>query len=140
MAAMVDAAVGVRAVSEIVAAVKGDASAAPLEPLSAAHEDLVRQVARNGAVPGDWTMVRRIFALKMVQVLQEYYSKRGFAGLKEHTFELRCEALLLLLDRFEDPPFTIQRFAEVLADASPYQSTHKLMNCFEKLLSVTTTV
>lgn len=140
MASMVDTTSSARSVNDIIAALKGDVAAAPLEPLSAACEDMVSQVARNGDVAGEWALVRRVFALKMVQVLQEYYTKRGFAGLKEHTFELRCEALLLLLDRFEDPPFTIQRFAEVLADASPYQSTHKLMNCFEKLLSVTTTV
>jgi hypothetical protein len=59
----------------------------------------------------------------------------------EHTFELRCEELLNLLQMFEnDAPFTVQRLAEVLTNPSQYQSTHKLMNCLEKLLSVTSTI
>ena len=59
----------------------------------------------------------------------------------EHSFEIRSEELLGLLDKFEqDAPFTVQRLAEVLMNPSQYQSTHKLMNCLEKLLSVTLTV
>ena len=73
--------------------------------------------------------------------MNECYTQKGFVGPVEHTFEQRCEQLLTLLNRFDDnAPFTIQRFAEVLNDSSQYQSTHKLINCFEKLLSVTSTV
>jgi PPP4R2 len=75
------------------------------------------------------------------QVLQTYFSERGFLGLVEHSFEIRCQELLTMLEKFEeDAPFTVQRLAEVLTNPSQYQSTHKLMNCLEKLLSVTLTV
>ena len=50
---------------------------------------------------------------------------------------------MYLLQKFEDDaPFTVQRLAEVLSNPSQYQyqSTHKLMNCLEKLLSVTLTI
>ena len=104
------------------------------------YNEMIQHIARTGEVTGDWGLVRRVIALKMFCLLQAYFSQRGFAGLKEHKYEKRAEELLLLLDRFDDAPFTIQRLAEVLMDASQYQSTHKLMNCFEKLLSVTSTI
>ena len=110
------------------------------DPMPEQYNDMIQHIARTGEVPGDWGLVRRIIAFKMFSLLKTFYSQRGFAGLKEHNYEKRAEELLLLLDRFDDAPFTIQRLAEVLMDASQYQSTHKLMNCFEKLLSVTSTI
>ena len=110
------------------------------DPMPEQYNDMIQQIARTGEVTGDWGLVRRVIAFKMFCLLKTYYSQRGFAGLKEHKYEKRAEELLLLLDRFDDAPFTIQRLAEVLMDASQYQSTHKLMNCFEKLLSVTSTI
>ena len=75
------------------------------------------------------------------QILKVYFAEKGFLGPAEHNFEVRCEELMSLLNKFdEDAPFTVQRLAEVLTNPSQYQSTHKLINCFEKLLSVTLTV
>ena len=127
---------------DIVAAARDQSS--NFGPLSEEYNVMVDEIARTGEMIGDWRIIQRVFALKMVQVLKSYYAERGFAGLKEHTYENRCEELLLMLQRFTDAPFTVQRLAEVLNDASQkrsqYQSTHKLMNCFEKLLSVSSTV
>lgn len=74
-------------------------------------------------------------------MLKKSFAEKGFLGLVEHTFDQRNEELLTLLNKFEhDAPFTVQRLAEVLSDSSQYQSTHKLINCLEKLLSVTSSV
>ena len=43
-------------------------------------------------------------------------------------------------DEFDGPPFTIQRLAEVLVHPGKYYTkTHKLLNCLEKLLLVSST-
>jgi len=49
------------------------------------------------------------------------------------------EHILQLLDGFDEPPFTLQRLAEVLVQANQeYRTTHALMNGLTRLLSVTT--
>lgn len=63
----------------------------------------------------------------------------GFVGPVNQTFDQRLSELMTLVLRFDYPPFTIQRFAEVLNEENnQYKSTHKFFNCVEKLLLVTT--
>lgn len=74
------------------------------------------------------------------QVLGTFFGQKGFVGPVYDSFESRQAEILTLFDRFEDePPFTIQRLAEILVQAhQEYKTTHALLNGIEKLLSVHT--
>lgn len=79
-----------------------------------------------------------------LQVLELHFAQHGFVGPVTQSFQGRVRDVIKLLDsgRFDvGPPFTIQRYAEILSDpATQYKSTHKLINGLEKLLYVNSTI
>ena len=69
--------------------------------------------------------------------MNSFSEKYGYVGPPTETFERRLKELVQLLVRFDEAPFTIQRLAELLLEHNgQYVSTYKLMNGFEKILSV----
>jgi hypothetical protein len=74
--------------------------------------------------------------------MERVYANRGFVGPITQNFDSRRNEILSLLDNFRDsPPFTIQRFAELLIDSDKqYRTTHKLLNGLEKVLAVRATL
>lgn len=84
----------------------------------------------------------KIYSSKTIfQVLDDYFSSKGFVGPVSQSFESRKAELIDLLLRFDRPPFTIQRLAELLTSSrSQISATHKYMNSVEKQLFVVSTV
>jgi hypothetical protein len=81
--------------------------------------------------------------------LDQFYNHRGGYKLSpleqqsspEIIFKRRRQKILDLCTRRNNPPFTLQRLAEVLLTPHRfYQQTHKLCNCLEKLLMVTSSI
>lgn len=74
--------------------------------------------------------------------MDQYYKTFSFLGPIHQSFQSRKDDILGLLDEYEgEPPFTIQRLAELLQRTrAQYRVTHALMNAINKLLSVTTTM
>jgi hypothetical protein len=100
-------------------------------------EGVVKQIAQTGRILYDWALLRRLFRVKIYQQLESMFANHGFIGPVTQTFDSRRQEILDLLARFDYPPFTVQRLAEVLStDANQYKSTHKFMNSLEKILSV----
>ena len=105
-----------------------------------ATEDIIESIAKHGKHPNDtiWNnQLKEIFRCKMLNMLQYKHNSVGFQGPIDQSFENRCNELCTLLHSFDiEPPFTLQRLAELLLSPDQYTATHKLCNAIEKLLSV----
>lgn len=98
---------------------------------------MLSDISRTGKVQFAWELVRPLIAVQMVQVFAHYFSKKGFIGPVDQTFESRRDELLQLLSQMEGPPFTIQRLTELLLNPmSQYSATHKVMNAVEKVSEI----
>ena len=102
-----------------------------------ALNDYLLQASLSGDIIYEWKLVSRFLALKMIIILKDFYETKGFLGPITQTFELRKIEIIRLLGSRKEPPFTTQRFLEILLHPELYKSTHKLMNAMEKLLLVT---
>mmetsp|Transcript_23940 Transcript_23940/g.35144 ORF Transcript_23940/g.35144 Transcript_23940/m.35144 type:complete len:141 (-) Transcript_23940:71-493(-) len=101
----------------------------------------LHKIVATGKLTIPWNILSPVVATLMHQELHNFFQKYGFVGPLSQTFESRKSELMLLLERYDEPPFTLQRILELLLNpASQYSSTHKLMNSLDKLLSVTTTI
>jgi len=105
-------------------------------------DEILTDIAQDGMIRYDWKGLRKLFRWKICLVLDQYFKSYGFLGPITQTFESRRQDILTLLDEFEyEPPFTIQRLAEVLQRTkTQYRATHPLMNAINRLLSVTTSM
>ena len=67
--------------------------------------------------------------------------RKNAGSSEDEVFMQRRQRLVDLTARKHPPPFTIQRLAEVLLTPGRYyRQTHKLCNCLEKLLLVTSSI
>eukprot|EP01040_Poterioochromonas_malhamensis_P001030 gene1030-1092_t len=103
-----------------------------------ALEEILNNVATTGRLSQPWEEVRLLFRWKLCKVLDQYFASCGFIGPITQSYESRKREILFLFDQFTvEPPFTLQRFAEVLQRSwSQYRATHTIMNGVSKLLSV----
>lgn len=83
-----------------------------------------------------------LYALCHSQVVESFFAKKGFVGPLYESYDSRLDNILTLLDRYDkEPPFTVQRLAELLIHADEeYRTTHALMYGLSKILSVHTLV
>lgn len=74
--------------------------------------------------------------------MDQYFSSSGFVGPITQSYGMRKKEVLIQFDQYVDqPPFTLQRIAEILQRSwSQYRRTHCLINALEKLLSVSLTI
>lgn len=132
-----------------------------LDPSSEATQNnaMFRSEA-NDSLPSYMGSLREAFRVAVDLVLEHWFQNKGgykisLAESKIHKqlsprdiFVLRKERLLEQLELSEKdpevdsgPPFTIQRLAEVLVEPEKYYTqTHKLCNCLEKLLLVSSPI
>lgn len=104
-------------------------------------DGVISEIASSGVVKYQWSLVKNLIKLKLNMLFLKYFEGKGFVGPVTETFDSRRSEVLSLLDKYEEPPFTIQRLAEIITNSSAqYQSTHKLLNGVEKLLMVTSTI
>jgi PPP4R2 len=115
----------------------------------------IRQIqhgTKNATQPSahqKYTSLRLAFSKAIRFSLDQFYNHRGgykLSPLEEQSspeimFKKRRQKILDLCIRRNNPPFTLQRLAEVLLTPHRfYQQTHKLCNCLEKLLMVTSSI
>ena len=104
-----------------------------------ALDDVLQEIATSGQTAVAWEPLQLVLAAKLEAVLNEYHEKRQ--DLNE-PFDEMVKRCLALLAEFPSPPFTLQRFCELLID--PHRiyatSTRKVGSALEKLLTVSSTV
>ena len=106
------------------------------------EEKIMLDLAASGSFDAslEWSDVKVMLKDRMNRVLETLFETKGFAGAITQTFESRISELSTSLDKLQAPPFTLQRFTEILVlqeHRDQYKSTHKLMNALQKLLYVT---
>ena len=111
--------------------------------VTAAHKNIVH-VAETGQLKGKiWSMARPLFAARIRDILRHYTieGQKFEAAYPGQTFDDVEQEILQALSVFDrEPPFTLQRLAEVLAyPLKYYRSLRKLTHSLIKLLSVTST-
>eukprot|EP01041_Mallomonas_annulata_P002026 gene2026-3937_t len=110
-------------------------------PVSHNLEKILRDISSTGTINCEWEVLRKLIAAQLVKALVQFRDKKGFIGPITETFDSRSKIILHLLQRFDNPPFTIQRLVELILDPfSQYSSTYKFMNGLERILSVTSTI
>eukprot|EP01039_Chlorochromonas_danica_P005267 gene5267-5801_t len=110
--------------------------------LSPKLERVIADIARTGRISYEWKILRPLFKKKIVMVVESFFAKKGFVGPLYESYDSRLDNILTLLDRYDkEPPFTVQRLAELLIHADEeYRTTHALMYGLSKILSVHTLV
>lgn len=117
-----------------------------LPPLSEEAKSIIRGVAESGVSDDgpSWDALRAILVQTLQRVLLEFWHDFPDLTLRDgESFErVVVEPLVqsLLDPRREGPPFTIQRFCELLLDPRPvYRSTKRYVYALHRLILVTTT-
>eukprot|EP00300_Choanocystis_sp_HF-7_P013979 c18527_g1_i2.p1 GENE.c18527_g1_i2~~c18527_g1_i2.p1 ORF type:complete len:177 (+),score=44.89 c18527_g1_i2:56-586(+) len=100
-----------------------------------ALDELIVSVARTGVLNYRWSDFKPVLRVKLEERLQRL--KRESDDLKKESFEDVRKNLLEIFDLFSGPPFTIQRFCEVLMGLSaPYNSLRKFTGAVERVINV----
>ncbi|KAH7300337.1 hypothetical protein KP509_24G056800 [Ceratopteris richardii] len=110
-------------------------------------KDILEVIAITGSYWHEWLPLKRLLSFRLKQVLTEYYNAHIASGGQQNlisgeSFNGFLTRLLETLDAFVDgPPFTLQRFCELLLNPrQTYPNIDKVSLAFEKLLLVTSTI
>lgn len=108
---------------------------------------ILEVIAWTGNYWHEWALLKCLLSFRLKQVLTQYYDAHTASGGQQtlvsgEAFSDFQRRLLESLDSFSDgPPFTLQRFCELLLNPRlTYPSIDKVSLAFEKLLLVTSTI
>jgi len=99
-------------------------------------QKLLKEISLTGVSCYDWSALKEVLSVKLAQVLDNYNSKNPISD-----FSIQKSRLIEELQEFEEAPFTLQRFCELLVEpgCSVYKTTKSFIFAVEKLVTVTTT-
>ena len=99
---------------------------------------ILRKLAATGHSMFAWKYTKAYLGMKLRVKFCEMLKEKGWYD-PEGTYKKKLLQILTKLNSFEsDPPFTIQRLAEILLEPSII-ATHKAMNGIHKVLNVEST-
>ena len=98
-------------------------------------DEVLRDTARTSTVRLPWDLLKPLLCFRLEKVVKE-----AFMGARE-SMEDTCKDLLTHLDRFNGPPFTIQRLCELILEPNRHYKSRKVfVRAVEKNLLVVSTV
>eukprot|EP00731_Ephydatia_muelleri_P027357 Em0019g230a len=98
-------------------------------------DEVLRDTARTSTVRLPWDLLKPLLCFRLEKVVKE-----AFMGARE-SMEDTSKELLAHLDRFNGPPFTIQRLCELILEPNKhYRSRRVFVRAVEKNLLVVSTV
>ncbi|MCO5582548.1 hypothetical protein L7F22_036445 [Adiantum nelumboides] len=110
-------------------------------------KNILEVIAWTGNYWHDWNLLKCLLSFRLKQVLTQYFDTHTASGGQQtlvsgEAFNDFLNRLLESLDSFNDgPPFTLQRFCELLLNPrQTYPNVDKVSLAFEKLLLVTSTI
>ncbi|KAI5071186.1 hypothetical protein GOP47_0013437 [Adiantum capillus-veneris] len=110
-------------------------------------KNILEVIALTGNYWHEWNLLKCLLSFRLKQVLTQYFDTHIASGGQQtlvsgEAFNDFLSRLLECLDSFNDgPPFTLQRFCELLLNpGQTYPNVDKVSLAFEKLLLVTSTL
>eukprot|EP01088_Endostelium_zonatum_P005715 TRINITY_DN17565_c0_g1_i1.p1 TRINITY_DN17565_c0_g1~~TRINITY_DN17565_c0_g1_i1.p1 ORF type:complete len:221 (-),score=21.02 TRINITY_DN17565_c0_g1_i1:77-715(-) len=104
---------------------------------------IIVNISKTGLTCYPWEQLKILLQSTLSTILEGFKNKlltekvKSGIALDQEKFQRKKEQLLQLIDSFEGPPFTLQRFCELLVDPyTLYSSLDTYIFALEKMLSV----